>query len=121
MPAQQDLDKRPLPSRDGEDAPPSPPCAPRDAVLAALDKVVASPAFSKAERPSRFLRHLVETALRGDGHLLKETVLGMDVFDRPSSWDPRLDPVVRQEASRLRKRLAKYYENGGAGAGVRIE
>jgi TolB-like protein len=43
------------------------------------------------------------------------------VFERPTSWDPRLDPIVRQEAARLRKRLAKYYENGGAEAAVRIE
>ena len=121
MPTEQDLDKHALPSRNGEAAAQSSSPVPKEAVLAALDNVVASPAFAKAERPSRFLRHLVETALRGEGHLLKETVLGMDVFDRPSSWDPRLDPVVRQEASRLRKRLAKYYENGGIGAVVRIE
>jgi len=94
---------------------------PTEAVLAALDKAVASEAFAKAERPARFLRFLVETALRGDAHLLKESVLGTEVFDRPASWDARLDPVVRQEASRLRKRLAKYYENGGAGDPIRIE
>ena len=94
---------------------------PRDAVLAALDKVVASAAFGKAERPARFLRHLVETALRGEVYLLKESVLGMDVFDRPASWDPRLDPIVRQEAARLRKRLARYQETAGAEVDVRIE
>jgi tetratricopeptide (TPR) repeat protein len=90
-------------------------------VLAALDTVIASAAFSTAKRPARFLRHLVETALRGERHLLKESVLGTDVFDRPASWDPRLDPIVRQEASRLRKRLASYYETGGAEAEIRIE
>ncbi len=92
-----------------------------DAVLAALDKVVASEAFGKAERPGRFLRYLVETALRGESQLLKENVLGVEVFDRPASWDPRLDPVVRQEAGRLRKRLGRYYENGGALSDIRIE
>jgi TolB-like protein/Flp pilus assembly protein TadD len=90
-------------------------------VLAALDRVVASAAFGKAERPARFLRHLVETALRGEPHLLKESVLGADVFERPADWDPRLDPVVRQEAGRLRKRLANYYETGAAASGLRIE
>jgi hypothetical protein len=94
---------------------------PSDAVLAALDKVVGSEAFGKTERPARFLRHLVETSLRGEAQSLKESVLGTDVFDRPASWGPRLDPIVRQEAARLRKRLAKYYENGGADAQVRIE
>src|SRR5580658_1066748 len=94
---------------------------PRDAIAAELDSVATSAAFGKAERPARFLRHLVEAALRGESDQLKESVLGMDVFGRPASWDPRLDPIVRQEAARLRKRLAAYYQNGGAADDVRIE
>ncbi len=94
---------------------------PLDAVRAALDKVVSSEAFVKAARPARFLRHLVETTLRGERQILKESVLGTDVFERPVSWDPRLDPIVRQEAARLRKRLAKYYDSGGNLDQVRIE
>jgi serine/threonine-protein kinase len=90
-------------------------------VRAALEKIAASEAFGKSERPARFLRHLVETALRGDAHILKESVLGADVFDRPADWDPRLDPVVRQEASRLRKRLANYYSGEGSTDEVRID
>src|SRR5580692_2641222 len=112
MPAQQDL------GRANAEAVPE---IPRDAVLSALNQVVSSEAFGKTERPARFLRYLVETTLRGEAPLLKENVLGVEVFDRPATWDPRLDPVVRQEAGRLRKRLAKYYENGGAEAEVRIE
>ena len=113
MPAQPDLGKQAKVETAGE--------IPHDAVLAALDSLVASAAFGKAERPSRFLRHLVETSLGGEGHLLKESVLGAEVFGRRASWDPRLDPVVRQEAARLRKRLAHYYETGGAESEVRIE
>jgi TolB-like protein len=113
MPAQPDLDKQAKTDTSGQ--------IPPDAVLAALDKVLASEAFGKAERPGRFLRYLVETALRGESQLLKENVLGVEVFDRPASWDPRLDPVVRQEAGRLRKRLGRYYENGGALSEIRIE
>ena len=94
---------------------------PPDEVLGALDAVVRSAPFSKAKRPARFLRYLVETSLRGEGTSLKESVLGTDVFERPATWDPRLDPVVRQEAARLRKRLANYYESSGADAEVRIE
>ncbi len=90
-------------------------------VLAALDGVLASQAFVRVERPVRFLRHLVETTLAGETHRLKESVLGLEVFGRPASWDPRLDGIVRQEAARLRKRLARYYENDGTQAAVRIE
>ena len=91
-----------------------------EGVLPSLDAIVTSPAFGRSPRPARFLRHLVETALRGEPHLLKESVLGTDVFDRPATWDPRLDPVVRQEAARLRKRLANYYEANPT-AEIRIE
>src|ERR1700722_19926066 len=86
---------------------------------AALDLILASEAFARVERPSRFLRHLVETTLRGQQTLLKETLLGIEVFGRKPSWNTRLDPVVRQEAARLRKRLARYYET--ASPAVRIE
>jgi adenylate cyclase len=113
MPGQPDLDNQAKPGTNGD--------IPHDAVLAELEKVVASESFGKTERPARFLRHLVETALRGESQFLKESVLGTDVFDRPASWDPRLDPVVRQEAARLRKRLARYHENGGSAAAIRIE
>jgi serine/threonine-protein kinase len=113
MPAESDLDKQ----AGGEAAG----AIPREAVLAALDAAVHSAAFSKAKRPARFLRYLVETALRGEGQFLKESVLGTEVFDRPATWDPRLDPVVRQEAARLRKRLAHYYESCGGEVAVRIE
>jgi len=98
-----------------------PPVVSEEAVRAALDKVVGSAAFGTAERPARFLRHLVEAALRGDLYLLKESVLGVDVFERPADWDPREIPMVRQEAARLRKRLARYYETDGSADTVRIE
>ena len=94
---------------------------PQEVVLAALETIVASEAFAKVERPARFLRHLVENQLRGDGHLLKESLLGVEVFERDPSWDPRLDPVVRQEAARLRKRLARFYQTQGSASVIRIE
>jgi serine/threonine-protein kinase len=94
---------------------------PQREVLAALQAVVSSAAFGKTPRPARFLRHLVETTLRGERHLLKESVLGTDVFERPASWDPRLDPIVRQEAARLRHRLANYYQTSGSQATIRID
>jgi len=88
-------------------------------VADALDLILASKAFAGVERPSRFLRHLVESTLAGQSAILKESLLGVQVFGRDPSWDPRADPVVRQEAARLRKRLARYYQT--ASPEVRIE
>ncbi len=90
-----------------------------DEAMAALDLILASRSFAHVERPSRFLRHLVETTLRGEQSVLKETLLGIEVFGREPSWNTRIDPIVRQEAARLRKRLARYYET--ASPDVRIE
>ena len=89
-------------------------------VRAALERVLASPEFVNAVRLSRFLRFAVDKALAGGGAELKEYLLGVEVFDRGQDFDPRLDPIVRVEAGRLRGKLQEYYEGGGQGDPVRI-
>ena len=86
---------------------------PADAVRAQLDLILASPGFVNADRLSRFLRFVVERTLAGEGDQLKEYLLGTEVFDRTSDYDPRLDSIVRVEARRLRAKLAEYYEGPG--------
>lgn len=93
---------------------------PVEQVRAALDHVLAAPEFVNATRLSRFLRFAVEKALAGGGSELKEYLLGVEVFDRGQDFDPRMDPIVRVEAGRLRSKLQEYYEGGGRGDSVRI-
>jgi serine/threonine-protein kinase len=62
---------------------------------------------------ARFLRFAAEQALDGNGGQLKEGVIGAEVFDRATGYDPRLDPIVRVEARRLRAKLCAYYEGPG--------
>jgi serine/threonine-protein kinase len=62
---------------------------------------------------ARFLRFAVEEALKGNAGRLKEIVIGSEVFDRGADYDPRLDPIVRVEARRLRSKLLAYYEGEG--------
>jgi serine/threonine-protein kinase len=90
-----------------------------ECVRAQLDKILGSNAFAGAERPGRFLRFVVEQALAGNP--LKETLLGVEVFGRNPSYDPRLDGVVRVEAVKLRSRLREYYGTEGAGDPLRID
>jgi TolB-like protein/Tfp pilus assembly protein PilF len=90
-------------------------------VRAELEKILASSGFRNADRMARFLRFVVERTLDGKLDDLKEYSIGMEVFDRGASFDPRLDPVVRVEARRLRKKIEEYYEGEGARAPVRIE
>lgn len=74
-----------------------------------MARVLASEAFRTGERSARFLKHIVDRLLEGRGVTLKEYSIGVEVFGRPESFDPRLDGIVRAEATRLRSRLAMYY------------
>ena len=90
-------------------------------IRAQLEKVLTSEGFADAGRLGPFLRYLVEQTLAGEGLKLKESVLGVEVFQRRPDYDPRIDPIVRVEASRLRSRLGEYYGGAGAADPVRIE
>jgi TolB-like protein len=94
---------------------------PEDQVRAALDRILATADFQGAERLSRFLRLVVEKALAGKGGELKEYLIGVEAYDRGTDFDPRLDPIVRVEARRLRAKLQEYYEGPGRLDPVRIE
>ena len=75
-----------------------------------LARVMASPLFAGAQAHQRLLRYLVEHARAGRATMLKETVVGIEVFQRPAqSFDPRRDSIVRVEARRLRDRLRRHY------------
>jgi len=92
-----------------------------DSVQMQLDKILASRAFFRSERMIRFLRYAVEQAAKGQGDKLKEDTLGVEVFDRRESYDPRIDAVVRVEARRVRAKLEEYYETEGRQDRVLIE
>jgi hypothetical protein len=92
-----------------------------DAVRAHLAKILESGGFVKADRLCRFLRFTVEAKLSGEEGQIKEYVLGREVFDRNGSYDPRLDPIVRVEARRLRTKLEEYYSAAGRADTLRIE
>lgn len=69
----------------------------------------------------RFLCFCVEQVLAGRGADLKEYAIGVEVFDRKADYDPRVDPIVRVEARRLRDKLKRYYETESPDVGLRIE
>jgi hypothetical protein len=81
--------------------------------LEELERILASPAFTQAQRLSRLLRFTVEQVIHGEGDSLKEYSLGTAVFDKDDSFDPRTDPIVRVEAGRLRAKLKEYYAAQG--------
>ena len=92
-----------------------------EAVRQQLQAILASRPFVTATRARRFLTYVVEQTLAGQTDAIKELVLGIEVFDRPADFDPKLDTIVRVEAGKLRKRIEEYYADEGIAAAVRIE
>ena len=92
-----------------------------DAIRAHLSDILASAVFAKADRMSRFLRYVVEASLEGRAKQISEYSIAVDVYDRPSGFDSRLDGIVRVEAGRLRSKLREYYETDGKNSPIRIE
>jgi hypothetical protein len=86
-----------------------------------LRRILASERFAHSERLRRFLQYVVEETLAGRGDKLKEYSLGVAVFNRDASYDPRTDPIVRVEAVRLRARLSEYYSSQGSDDPLIIE
>lgn len=91
-----------------------------DAVLRELQAVLASPHFSNSKRYPALLKYIVEHTLGGKSDLLKERTLGVEVFDRPPTYDTNADTVVRYTAGEVRKRLLLYYSEEGRNSGIRI-
>ena len=86
-----------------------------------LQRILTSDLFAKSPRLGNFLRFIVDSTLKGEGQQIKEYLIGVEVFGRSSSYDPRTDPVVRVEAGRLRSKLADYYRAAGQTAPLLIE
>ena len=93
---------------------------PREAVEEQLSRLFESPGFVASERLRRFVRFTVDATLEGEAARIKEYVVGVEVFDRGEDYDPRIDPIVRVEAGRLRSKLDEYYSGPGRDDPIRI-
>ena len=92
-----------------------------DEIRKALRHILASPVFSHAAQLGAFLRFVVETALAGDSGYIKSYTIGVEALGRSESFDPKVDPIVRVEAGRVRRALSRYYATGDAVHAVIIE
>jgi serine/threonine-protein kinase len=86
-----------------------------------LSTVLTSEIFVRSERLSRFLRYVVDRTLGGRSDEINEYSIGVEVYDRPTAFDPRIDSTVRVEAGRLRAKLREYYEAEGRDSAIRIQ
>jgi hypothetical protein len=67
------------------------------------------------------LQYITEHTLSGELALLRERVIGREVFGRRPDYEPGEDPVVRIRAAELRKRLALYYQSLESAPDLRID
>jgi len=81
--------------------------------LQELQQVLASPHFCNSKRYPALLQYIVEKSLAGESDSLKERTLGVEVFDRPATYDTNADTIVRYTAGEVRKRLSLYYHELG--------
>ena len=92
----------------------------QEAIRQQLDRILNSGPFHQSQRRQRFLQYLVNETLAGRSERLKGYYVGLEVFDRPETFDPVVDPIVRIEAARLREKLFEYYAADGKDDPIRI-
>jgi hypothetical protein len=88
---------------------------------AQLRRILESPAFVTSTRSRQFLEFCVDRAIRGESSQLKETTIAVEVFLRAADYDPKLDPIVRVHARRVREKLDLYYRDFGADDPIKID
>src|SRR5215470_1300240 len=85
-------------------------------VRAEVERMAMSDVFRTSPQLVSFLRFVVEAVLAGKSDRIKGYTIAVEVLRRDAKFDPQLDPIVRVEASRLRRSMERYY--GAAGADV---
>ncbi len=87
-------------------------------IIAELDRILGSVCFRRSPRLRTLLQYAVTNAL--NVAQLTERMVAKNQFGRNADFDPLLDPTVRVQFGRLRKRLEYYFKNEGVSDPVRI-
>jgi len=86
----------------------------RKIVRSELQAIVCSQYFRSSKRYPAFLSYIVEKTLKGEASEIKERTIGVDVFGRPPDYDTNSDPIVRNTASEVRRRISLYHAEASA-------
>ena len=87
----------------------------------ALEQVLSSGPFRNTLQCQGLLRYIVKHSLSGEDNLLRERVIGSEIFGRRPDYETGDDPVVRIRVAEVRKRLAQYYQSLQEAPEVHIE
>ena len=86
-----------------------------------LRRVLQSKYFAGAPKKTRFLEFVSEQTFLGNGDKLNEYLIGVEVYDRGTDFNPQKDPIVRVQAHEIRRLLKKYYDEEGKDGVLRID
>lgn len=78
-----------------------------------LQRIFASRHFAFADSLRRILQYLCEHAAGPEARPLKEYEIAVSALNRPESFDPKTDPVVRVSMASIRDRLRAYFDTEG--------
>ena len=88
---------------------------------AALQAVLQSDTFARADQLKEFLSYVCEREIAGRVEEISEYQVGLEVLRKPEGFSTVDDPSVRNRAYALRKKLDKFYAEECSNAPVRIE
>lgn len=89
-------------------------------IAVALQRVLACEMMRKSPKLQSFLTYIVDETMAGRGDRLKAYSIAIAALGKHSAFDPSIDPIVRVEASRLRRCLNAYYASDGQNDPLRI-
>lgn len=92
----------------------------RDAKERELETLLHSGLVRDHTQLRSLLAYLGNRSLEDSPAPLKEYTIGVEALNKPADYDPRLDPTVRVEVARLRKKLQEFYQGPGAGHSVQM-
>jgi hypothetical protein len=75
-----------------------------------LSAILLSRSFRSSKQSQLLLQYIVNQTLTGHVEMLKERIIGANLFHRRPDYDTNNDPIVRARAAEIRKRLALYYQ-----------
>ena len=88
---------------------------------AAVERVLQSTAFVRAEQLRNFLRFICEMEMSGRASEITEYLIGVEALGRAPGYSTAEDSIVRRRAIDLREKLDELYTGELASAPIRIE
>jgi TolB-like protein len=84
------------------------------AVEEELERIFRDPHFTESAILKKFLSFIVQETIHGRSNCLKEYNIAINVLEKPLSFNPQENGIVRIHAGRLRRALHQYYNEMGS-------